>query len=290
MESSLVISIPVIRKSFSGFLGGTYPSGEGGNKEMRKLLLFIFCIFFFTLGDAFAVEIAWMHIQHREYGNGDSFNRLGFGLLDDRGYYLTDSRSITEIKLYNQEKKELKLSVVRLASVEDIFGSYDSKNSQWNYSKTWEFDSWFSAVILDAINPGIYWLKIKTVDGKSAERTFAFNRRIVLPIIDSNSFQLNPDPYGNLIWTWDIPIKLGHLSSNHKMRARAAIEIFQKKKYAGYFSIILPVHLGYVFIPRDVVQLMNKKGNRFELMISLETRDKNNRTYSKPLVVDGKLP
>jgi hypothetical protein len=290
MESSLVISIPVIRKSFRGFLGGTYPSGEGGNKEMRKLLLFIFCIFFFTLGDAFAVEIAWMHIQHREYGNGDSFNRLGFGLLDDRGYYLTDSRSITEIKLYNQEKKELKLSVVRLASVEDIFGSYDSKNSQWNYSKTWEFDSWFSAVILDAINPGIYWLKIKTVDGKSAERTFAFNRRIVLPIIDSNSFQLNPDPYGNLIWTWDIPIKLGHLSSNHKMRARAAIEIFQKKKYAGYFSIILPVHLGYVFIPRDVVQLMNKKGNRFELMISLETRDKNNRTYSKPLVVDGKLP
>lgn len=257
---------------------------------MKKLLLFIFCIFFFTLGDAFAVEIAWMHVQHREYGNGDSFNRVGFGLLDDRGYYLTDSRSITEIKLYNPEKKELKLSVVRLASVEDIFGSYDSKNSQWYYSKAWELDSWFSAVIFDALNPGIYWLKIKTVDGKSAERTFAFNKRVALPIIDSNSFQLNPDPYGNLIWTWDIPIKLGHLSSNHKMRARAAIEIFKKKKYAGYFSIILPVHLGYVFIPRDVVQLMNQKGNRFELKISLETRDKNNRTYSKPLVVDGKLP
>jgi hypothetical protein len=34
---------------------------------------------------------------------------------------------------------------------------------------------------------------------------------------------------------------------------------------------------------------MNQKGNRFELKISLETRDKNNRTYSKPLVVDGKL-
>jgi hypothetical protein len=43
--------------------------------------------------------------------------------------------------------------------------------------------------------------------------------------------------------------------------------------------------MGYVFIPQDVVQLMNQKGNQFEMKISLETRDKNNRTYSKPRIV-----
>jgi hypothetical protein len=47
--------------------------------------------------------------------------------------------------------------------------------------------------------------------------------------------------------------------------------------------------MGYAFIPRDVVQSMNKKGNQFEMKISLETRDKNNRTYSKFLLLKEKI-
>jgi hypothetical protein len=54
----------------------------------------------------------------------------------------------------------------------------------------------------------------------------------------------------------------------------------------GYFSIIIPIHLRYVFIPLDVVQFINQKGDRFELKIQMETRDKNNRTYSKPLIIN----
>ena len=197
---------------------------------MRKLLFVVFCIFFFSIGSAFAVEIVWMQVQHREYGNGNNFNRLGFGLIDGNGYYLTDAGYVAEIKLYNPEKKEVRLSAIKFDSVDEIFGSYDSKNGQWQYNKTWQFDSWFSAVIFDPLHPGIYRLKVKTVDGISAERTFAFNKRVALPVINSNSFQLNSDPYGNLIWTWNIPIELGNLSLNHKMRARAAIEIFRDKK------------------------------------------------------------
>ncbi len=257
---------------------------------MKKFLLFLFCIFFIAMGNAWAVDIAWMQVQHRKYGNSESFNRLSFGLVDDRGYYLTEAGGITEIKLYNPQKKELKLATVKFDSVDEIFGSYDSKNSQWDYSKAWQLDSWFSAVILEALKPGVYWLKVKTADGKSAEHTFAFNKHVDLPVINSNSFRFNPDQYGNLIWTWQIPIELGYLSLSHKTRARAAIEIYKDKKYTGYFSTILPVHLGYILIPEDVLQLMNQKGNRFELKISLETKDKNNRTYSKPFIVDGKLP
>jgi hypothetical protein len=256
---------------------------------MKKFLLFMVCILFFSTAKAVAVEIVWLHVQHREYGGGESFNRLGFGVVDDDGNYLTDAADVTAVKLYHPEKKELQFKAVRFDSVEDIFGSYDSKNSQWNYNKAWQFDSWFSAVIVDSLTPGMYWLRVETADGKSAERRFAFNRRVALPIIDSNSYRLYPDGYGNLIWTWDVPIELGHLSLSHKMRARAAIEIFKEKKYVGYFSIILPVHMGYVFMPRDVVDVMNQKGNRFELKVSLETRDKNNRTYSKPFMVDERL-
>ena len=257
---------------------------------MKKIPFFAFCIFFFVAANAFAFEIAWIQVQHREYGNGKSLNRLGFGLVDDHGEYLANAKNITEVKLHNPNKKELKLSTVKFASVEEIFGSYDSMKSQWYYSNTWQFDSWFRAKILDSLIPGIYWLKITTADGKSAERTFAFNNRVELPIIDSNSFRLNPDPYGNLVWTWNIPIELGQLSLKHKMRARAAIDIYKNNEDLGYFSIMLPVHLGYVFIPRHVVQLMNQKGNRFELRVSLETLDKNNRTYSKRFMVNEKLP
>jgi len=81
-------------------------------------------------------------------------------------------------------------------------------------------------------------------------------------------------------------MELGQLSLNHKMQARAAIDIYKDKKNVGYFSNILPVHLGYVVIPQDVVQSMNQKGNQFELKISLETKDKNNRAYSNPLIIN----
>ena len=85
-------------------------------------------------------------------------------------------------------------------------------------------------------------------------------------------------------------MQLGHLAVNHKTRARASIDIYKNKKNVGYFSIILPVHMGFVLIPADVAQIMNQKGDRFELKIQLETKDKNNRTYSKPLIISNMLP
>jgi hypothetical protein len=253
---------------------------------MKRIIFIVLCISFYATGNALSTEISWMHVQHREYGDRKALVRLGFGLIDDHGNYLTDDRNVKEVKLYDPDNKELKLAPLNFNSVEEIFGTYDSKNSLWLYSKIWQFDSWFNTEIMESLNAGIYSLKVTTTDEKVAERTFVFNRRIVLPIIDSNSIQLQQDINGNLIWTWKIPMELGQLSFNHKMRARAAIDIYKDKKNVGYFSIILPVHLGYVFIPQDVVQSMNQKGNQFEIKISLETKDKNNRTYSKPLIVN----
>ena len=253
---------------------------------MKKVFFLILFLLFYTIENAFAVEIGWMHVQHREYGNGKSFNRLGFALIDDRGDYIADNKNIADIKLYNADKKNLKLSKVKFDFVEEISGSYDLKNSQWYYSKDWQFESWFSSEVLNSLNPGIYRLKITTTDGTSVERTFIFNNHVALPIVDSKSFKIDTDLAGNLIWRWSIPVELGQLSLNHKMRARAAIDIYKDKKNAGYFSIILPVHMGYVFIPQDLVQSMNQKGNQFEMKISLETKDKNNRTYSNPLIIN----
>ncbi len=256
---------------------------------MKKLTFVVFCILIFTSGNALAVEISWMHVQHRVYGAGKDLNRLGFGLIDDRGNYVSDNQNIKEVKLYDPNKKEVKMSKVIFDSIEEIFGTYDAKNSQWHYSKRWQFDSWFHSEIMDTLNPGIYWLKVTTTDGKITERTFAFKKLIELPILDSSSIQLQSDRHGNLIWTWKIPMELGQLTLNHKTRARASINIFKNAKNVGYFSITLPVHLGYVIIPGDVVQIMNQRGDRFDMKIQMETRDKNNRTYSKPLIMNNRL-
>jgi hypothetical protein len=256
---------------------------------MKKLIFIVFCILIFTSGNALAVEISWMHIQHRVYGAGKDVKRLGFGLINDRGNYVTDNQNIKEVKLYDPNKKEVKISKVIFDSLEEIFGTYDAKNSQWFYSKSWQFDSWFHAEVMETLKPGIYWLKVITDDGKVAERTFAFNKNIELPILDSSSIQLQSDPHGNLIWTWKIPMELGQLALNHKTRARASIDIFKNEKNVGYFSVVLPVHMGYVFIPGVVVQMMNQRGDRFDVKIQLETRDKNNRTYSKPVTINNQL-
>ena len=257
---------------------------------MNKITFLVLCITFYVTGNALAFEISWIHVQHREYGNGNSLNQLGFGSIDDRGNYLTENQKVREVKLYDPDKKELKLAPLNFNSVEEIFGTYDSKNSQWLYNKDWQLDSWFKTEIMESLNPGIYWVKVTTIDGKVVERAFAFNRRIVLPIIDSNSIQLQPDFNGNLIWTWIIPIELGQLALKHKTRTRASIDIYKNERNVGYFYIILPVHLAFVFIPADMVQTINQKGDRFELKVQIETKDKNNRTYSNPLVIDKMLP
>ena len=242
-------------------------------------------------GNAFSAEVAWMYVQHRQYGEGKSVNRLSFGLIDDQGQYLTDDKNIKEVKLLDLRGKEIKLSAYKFRTVEEVYGTYDTRNGQWIYNIDWQFDSWFRADILEPLIPGTdYWLKVTAVEGKLAERTFNFNNLNALPVVDSTSFQLRPDTYGDLIWTWNIPIELGHLSLSLQTQARVSIDIYKNKKNTGYFSIILPSHLGYVFIPHDLVQAMNQRGDQFELRIQIETRDKNNRTYSKPYLIAEMLP
>lgn len=257
---------------------------------MKKLVFIIFIIFFLAIANALSAEIAWMHVQQREYGEGRRVNRLSFGLVDDEIQYITSDSNIDNVMLFDPNGKSVKLSPARFGAVFELYGTYDPRNSQWLYNGNWQHDSWFSVDILAELTPGLYRLKVTTTDGNVAERAYPFNKRVVLPVVDSDSIQLQPDSDGNLIWTWQIPSELGRLSYKEKTRARASIDIYKNNINVGYFSIRLPVHMGFVFIPSEMVQKINQKGDRFVLKISLETRDKNNRTYSKPYVLESLPP
>ena len=52
----------------------------------------------------------------------------------------------------------------------------------------------------------------------------------------------------------------------------------------GSDQIKIPSHLGYVFIPRHIAEKITSKGDQFGFKIQLETKDKNNRTYSGTLL------
>jgi hypothetical protein len=256
---------------------------------MKRILLFAVCFSLLSAINAYSVEIAWMYVQHRAYDEGTSVNRLGFGLIDDQLNYLTTDSAVNEVKLYNSQGKEVKLAPHRFGRVSEIYGSYDAKNSQWRYNKKWQLDSWFSVDILEELVPGRYRLQVKTSDGKTTERASDFNRRIDLPFVDEKSMRLQQDSHGNLIWTWKVPEEMGFLALQTKTRARAAIDIYKNDENVAYFSTILPSHMGYLLLENEVVRLINEKGDRFELKISLETRDKNNRTYSKPHIFNEEL-
>ena len=253
---------------------------------MKKIIVVAVVL---LLSEAFAAEVSWMYIQNRKYENGRNINRLAFGLVDEKGHNLTDESSIVDVKLYEPGGKPVKLSKYRFDSDEEIFGIYNAIKSQWLYTDYWQRDSWFRANFSEPLASGTYRLKVATADGSMAEGGFRFKKIVDLPIISSNSIKFYPDALGNVIWKWDIPDNLGYMIFRQETAARASIDIFKNKKNVAYFFVKIPSHMSYVFIPRNLVEKINSKGDQFGLRIQLESKGKFSRTYSNTLVVDNMM-
>ncbi|CAB1059806.1 hypothetical protein D1BOALGB6SA_4571 [Olavius sp. associated proteobacterium Delta 1] len=249
---------------------------------MRSLVTAIALLLF--VSDAVAAEITWMYVQHRKYETGRNLNRLAFGLIDEKGQVSADGKAVVNVQLYAPDGSAVNLLKYRFDSDEEIFGFYDSVKSGWYYSDNWQIDSWFRANIFEPLIPGQYRLKVTTVDGKVVEKNFRFKKRVELPVISSSSFKIHRDSLGNVIWKWDIPDDLGRLIFDYHTEARASIDIIKNKKNVAYFFIKIPSHLGYVFIPHQIAEKITSKGDQFGFKIQLETKDKNNRTYSDTLI------
>jgi len=250
---------------------------------VKKILILFFFVF---AGSGHATEVSWMYIQHRIYENGRSYNRLAFGLTDDNGRDLTSDASVTAAKLSDPQGRFIKLSDYKFSMDEEIYGIYDPMRSQWHFVEEWQIDRWFSADFFEPLIPGSYRLKVSTADGHVAEYEFNFKGLVALPVITSHSFELYPDPFGNLIWKWEIPDSLGHMVFNFQTVVKASIDIYKADKQVGYFFVKLPTHMGYLFIPQNIVQKIGAKGDQFGLRVQLETRDNTTRTYSDTLIIN----
>jgi len=249
---------------------------------VKKFLIIFFCVF---AGRAYATDVSWMYVQHRVYEDGRTYNRLAFGLIDENGQELTGNTNIASVELLDPRGRLVKLGECKFSRDEEIYGVYDPIRSQWHFNGEWQPDSWFSADFFEPIIPGVYQLKVGTRDGDVAEYEFPFRTAAVLPVIPSHSFKLRTDRYGNVIWRWDVPDILGHMVFDLQTVVKASIDIYKDQEQAAYFFIKLPSHMSYLFIPRNIIQKMRNRGNRFGLRIQVETRDNSTRTYSKTLFV-----
>ncbi len=108
------------------------------------------------------------------------------------GHNLTDGSSVADVKLYAPNGAPVKLSKYRFASDEEIFGLYDAIKSQWFYSDNWQRDNWFRANFSEPLIPGIYRLKVTTIDGKTAKGTCNFKSIVDLPLISSKTLHCIP--------------------------------------------------------------------------------------------------
>jgi hypothetical protein len=250
---------------------------------VTKVLFILLCVF---TGSAHATDVSWMYIQHRVYENGRTYNRLAFGLADDTGHELTSDTNVASVKLSDPQGRPVKLFDRKFSRDEEIYGIYDPMRSQWHFVEEWQIDSWFSADFSEPLIPGVYRLKVNTVDGNVAEYEFYFKTAAVLPVITSQSFKLQPDPFGNVIWKWDVPDTLGHMVYNLQTAVKASIDIYKDTEQVAYFFIKLPSHMSYLFIPRNIVQKMRAKGDSFGLRVQLETTDNTTRTYSNTLIIN----
>ena len=224
------------------------------------------------------------YAQHRVYENGSEYNRLLFGLIDlyDDSYYTPDD-IIQSVTFYDPKGSEVPLSNMTYHSRKSFHGIYNARDSRWIYDQEPFFESSYIAQLEIPLVPGEYRLEAIDNEGYSYESSFEFNEQIDLPIISANTFQGYFDNLGNFRCKWDIPL---HLSNDLRTSARAFIDSCMDDTCVAELSVRMPSHLGYIFVPSEIIQLLRSEGNLLKFGVQLRTNDNNNRSYSNSVDID----
>lgn len=248
---------------------------------MKKFWWSVFMLagVFFVFGGVVQAEITWMYVQHRVYENGNSLNRINFGFVDQYGEALTSPDAVSSAVLYDPNGNMTDMSSGMNFWTDNYISEswYDAGNSIWHYGNEWKYDSGFTYDLSDALIPGDYRLLVTGNGGQTYEYYCVFEEQVSLPVFSSNSFRVHKDAAGNLHWTWDIP---NDLPNDSGISVRPVIEIYKNGNYWGYLTAKIPAHMGYMYIPQNIVQDFNSRGDEFRIRIQLRTNNNNNRTYS----------
>ena len=261
---------------------------------IRSKFFPVICAFMFTFIFAVAqpvsaaYDLSYMYIQHRVNEDGTEYNRLYFELKDDQGQYVAND-IVTNVKLYDPNDGDVNFSDPSFEFWPEFhMKRYDADNGTWvdDSSSTM---SGYGSTIYDSLIAGTYRLEVTTDDGQTHGTTFEFYQSVRLPVIESNSFQLHPDVFGNVFWTWEVPDEFCRISKLYDTSNRLYIMIYNNQEESAFYYYKIPTHMNRLFIASDVVEEMKSKGNSIRLVIQPRTNDNNARSTSNTLIVEDLL-
>ena len=246
---------------------------------MKKgyIVLFIILTFFPCLANA-TFHLDFFSVQNRVYENGDHLNRLVFDCKDANGYY-PSTDILGSIILADPNGKNVDVTVA-FGNYVEADGYYDANNSQWVYTTPYLYGYYWS-IFSDQLIPGKYHLKFTDKDGEISEKDFVIYKIVDLPIIPTSSYSLHFDQNMDLIWQWQVP---DYIDSSLQTSARAVIDCYDEHdNLIAEVYVRVPTQMGFLFVPRVVVDQILLVGKKFALGTHIRTNDNNNRSYSTGL-------
>lgn len=132
---------------------------------------------------------------------------------------------------------------------------------------------------------GTYTLEITTTGGQVITDTHDFTGSIDLPAVKSATFDLETDANGGLVWEWDIPSDLYYLAAGLETSSRGYVTVRQGGVVAAMYSLKLPVHMGRVFLSKDMVDEITSKGDEYGFHVQVRTNDAINRSGTETVYV-----
>ncbi len=224
------------------------------------------------------VEIGFMHVQRRKIEDGREFNRLGFSMRLLYGGY-PENNILTDVKLYDPNNNEVVLFNPGFQYYKTGYGRYDETTEEWLYPNLFDENYYRYEIQTNDLVSGTYCLRVTDIYGAIHEKYYPFNSQLDLPIISAGTFSWYSDESRNFVLKWAVP-DLSGFDPPPNTSVRAIIRIFNDQTFIGDFGMKVPTGLGYLPLPRDVLQMLQSFGNRLEFMVQLRTNDNNNRTYS----------
>ena len=245
--------------------------------------------FFFLGSGSYAYQLApgSAQVRYYKYEDGNTKNKLRFVVLDDQGDLINDGAIVTDVELYDPNQKLVDLETVTFTPpYEFLPGRFEFDTNQFLYFPS-EPDSAFGANILDPLIVGTYKLVVTTVEGKLPAEEITYNQKIELPFVSYRSFQIHPDPSGNIYWTWAISEELLDMADSTSVAAM--FWAYNNDEPEFLLWVRLPTYMGFVFIPNDVVQQIPSGASTYYYQIWVYGPNGRNRAMSEKLIVNDPL-
>lgn len=261
---------------------------------MKKKLLRLFILIVVSIGlvipavaQAATYEISWFSVQHRTYSGGIELNKVGFSITDaDTGAQIPDPTMVLSVTVTDPNGTAVTLTNRYSEILSFLSGSYDGWSNNWNYNDPYDLSD-FSYDITEELIPGTYQIEVLLNDQTTLTATRDFVSNLVMPTVNSDSFKINKDDSGNLMWTWDSPMYQN--LSDRSTQARAAITVYNQGDFVQLIFVTVPTNMGYLFLPAEIVTSAEALGDEFRFSQHVRETSNNNRGYSNTVTKYGSL-